>query len=756
MSARHGKRRLRAMIIAWSFIPAALILGTVALAHFVSFRNLTEDLVADRNRDLAVLLGNQYRGEIDELAQPLRVLASDFEIISSDPVRQQNALDLAYNRLWDYDAGVIVMSTSGQITAANGRRPELPGRDWSSRAFFRALVQQPRLTVSDIAPLGTLAQDVVVLAVPIYDDQGAPIGAVAGMFAVGAPESRITTFYTTIKKLAVAASGTAYIVDGAGRIVYHPDGAIINTSQAGQPVVARALEGGAGTLRHQDARGQPIIASYAPVPGTPWRIIVEEDWNVLTAASIPYQRLLLALLGLGLVVPAVVVALGTRRITRPVHDLIGAAQAIAGGDFSRRITPRGGAEIEALAGQFNRMAAQLEDSYATLEQRVANRTRELAALNAIAAVASRSLNIEDVLSAALGKTLEITGMAVGAAYRLDVERQTLHLVIQRGLPEEFVAYARQFPLAESIAGRVTGTREPALMRLEDYPEGELKRILTRQGVRLALGIPLVSKERVLGFITLGNREPRDVSAEELALMASIGQQVGVAVENAQLYEQAGQTAAAAERSRLARELHDAVSQTLFSANMIAGVLPRLWERDPAAARAQLEQLHQLTRGAQAEMRILLLELRPDALVATSLGDLLGQLAQAANSRAMAPVTVDVADDCAPPPEIKIALYRIAQEALNNVVKHAGAEHVRLSLARDSATITLTVADDGCGFDPDQVSGERLGQRTMRERADAIGARLTVTSAPREGTTVTCQWPGTQPAAPKRPPRPGPC
>jgi signal transduction histidine kinase len=147
----------------------------------------------------------------------------------------------------------------------------------------------------------------------------------------------------------------------------------------------------------------------------------------------------------------------------------------------------------------------------------------------------------------------------------------------------------------------------------------------------------------------------------------------------------------------------------------------------------------LTKGAQAEMRILLLELRPDALVETSLDALLRQLGQAISSRAMVEVGLDITAVCEPPAEVKVALYRIAQEALNNVVKHADAAHVALSLSCNAEAITLAVQDDGCGFDPDMTPRERLGQRSMQERACAIGAQLIVTSTPGEGTTITCNW-----------------
>lgn len=737
MTASRRMPRLRTVIIAWSFIPAAIILGIVALAHFASFQYLTEDLITERNHDLAVLLATQYMGEVNEMAQPLRVLASDIEIISADPLRQQTALSAARDQLWDFDAGVIVLNSEGQITAANERRLGLVGSRWADQPFFTQTLARGSLTLSDIVPAGPANRDAVIMAVPVYDDRWTLTGVVVGIVAVGMAEARVTDFYSDIRKVMLDAGSSTYLVDGAGRVIYHPETQYIGTSRAGDPVIARVQTGATGTLRATDASGQDIIASYAPVPQAPWGVIVEEDWDTLAAASQPYQRALLVLLVLGLLIPAAVVALGVRRITRPIHALIRAAQAAAGGDFSPRITARGSAEIAELAEQFNHMTGQLHESYATLEQRVADRTRDLAALNAITAVASRSLALDEVLGAALDKTLDVTGMAVGAAYRLDAAHQTLHLVAQRGLPSTFAELAGCVPRASSVAGQVDAALRPALLRVADYPEGVLKRILTEQGVQLALSIPLVAKQQVLGFINLGSRDVRALEDDELALMASIGQQVGVAVENARLYERAEEAAAAAERSRLARELHDAVSQTLFSASMIAGVLPRLWDRDQAAAREQLAQLQHLTKGAQAEMRILLLELRPAALVETPLGDLLEQLAQATGSRAMVPVALTVTGTCDPPVDVRIALYRIAQEALNNVVKHADAAQVTLALTCEGDTITLVVHDDGCGFDPDCVPPDRLGQRTMRERADTIGAQFAVTSAAGQGTTVMC-------------------
>jgi signal transduction histidine kinase/ligand-binding sensor domain-containing protein len=202
-------------------------------------------------------------------------------------------------------------------------------------------------------------------------------------------------------------------------------------------------------------------------------------------------------------------------------------------------------------------------------------------------------------------------------------------------------------------------------------------------------------------------------------------------------------AVAAERSRLARELHDAVTQTLFSASLIAEALPTLWERDQAKGRQLLEKLRQMSRGALAEMRTLLLEMRPAALAEMNLEDLLRQLAQAATGRMGVPVVVVVESECTLSSDVHAALYRIAQEALNNVVKHAQANQVVVSLRclppAEEGGVELCISDDGQGFDPGDIPTGHLGLGIMRERAQDIGAAFEVESRPGHGTRITVVW-----------------
>lgn len=211
------------------------------------------------------------------------------------------------------------------------------------------------------------------------------------------------------------------------------------------------------------------------------------------------------------------------------------------------------------------------------------------------------------------------------------------------------------------------------------------------------------------------------------------------LDEAMLTQRARQQAAAEERNRLARDLHDAVSQTLFSASLISEVLPRLWQRDEKEGRKRLEEVRQLTRGALAEMRTLLLELRPDSLVEAEIDYLLNQLGESITGRSRVPVTVAVTGRCTVPVEVKVALYRIAQEALNNVAKHAGAKAAKVKLLCRAGRVTLQVSDDGKGFNTRGIPPNSLGLNIMRERAREIGASLSVGSKAGEGTTIKATW-----------------
>jgi signal transduction histidine kinase len=254
-----------------------------------------------------------------------------------------------------------------------------------------------------------------------------------------------------------------------------------------------------------------------------------------------------------------------------------------------------------------------------------------------------------------------------------------------------------------------------------------------------LVVPLLVKEQVIGVVRIDNAAERAYTPRHATMAMAFAGQAAMAIENARLYTKAHEVAAMEERTRLAHELHDSVTQMLFSASLTAEVLPTLWERDATAGREHLGGLRVLTRGALAEMRTLLLELRPAALTDAPLADLLRPLVDAFMGRKRVQADLFVEGDRQFPPDVQIALFRIAQEALNNVAKHARATHVIVRLRSDAADTELEISDNGRGFDHTGIGAEHFGLKIMAERAAAIGAQLTVASKPGAGTHLWVQW-----------------
>jgi ligand-binding sensor domain-containing protein/signal transduction histidine kinase len=286
-------------------------------------------------------------------------------------------------------------------------------------------------------------------------------------------------------------------------------------------------------------------------------------------------------------------------------------------------------------------------------------------------------------------------------------------------------------------------REPLVISdLQDYWDSLLQiESVVPVAHSALLGIPLVIAENIYGGLLMFYDHVREFDRDDLELGFTFADQAALAIANNQLREQVKETATASERSRLARELHDAVTQTLFSASLIAETLTPAWENDPNEGRQLIQDLRQLTRGALAEMRTLLMELRPSALEEAQLPDLFNQLSESTMGRASVQVTVNIDNYGIIPANVRIALYRIAQESLNNVVKHSRAEMAELNLHYnpEDKSILLTVVDNGCGFDPEDVSGHHLGLNIIRERVQAIGAALSIESELEQGTKVTVFW-----------------
>ncbi len=746
---QRGRPSLRRRIILWSLLPAMAILAAVAGYASLTYYAVTEDQIMERNLALTQLQASKLATDLIDYVDLLDQVAQTSDMASGLPALQSHALRAAIPTLRVFDAGVVFLDSSGTVVAADARRLDAVGMDWSDRSIFYPLHQVSRYpicsSIEDV-PFEDTPQ-VIAIMLPVRGQGGAYIGVLAGLFGLAPqrPGSAVSELNKTLGRIRANIDASVYVVDASGQAINAAFNGTDITATSSHPAIAAVLRGDTGALRTVNPDGEQVIASYAPVPDTPWGLVQEEDWDALVAPIAKRGRYLLALLGLGLLLPLLVIAIGMRRITGPVADLTEAASQMADGELEHTIEVPSDEELADLAMAFNRMSAQLRDLYRDLERKVADRTRELATLNSVADVVSRSLDTSQILTAALERILAALGLAGGAAYEWVATEGTWRTVVRLDVENDTAARIRD---ALPDAAAQTEFQGSQTRSLDDIPDGALRRALSATGAFGAMVLPLSARQRILGMIVLKTSD-NALAGENEALLASIAQQVGVALENARLYDAAQVAAAAAERSRLAAELHDSVTQTLFSANLIAGVLPLLWESNPDQAQQRLAELQQLTQGALAEMRSLLLELRPAALAETPLADLLRQLGDAAAGRARITVCVEADRDITIANEAKTALYRIAQESLSNATKHAGASRIDIILRAVSTShtghggptgICMSIADNGRGFDPSEEFPGHLGLQIMRERAEKVGASLAIESAPEQGTIVTVTVP----------------
>lgn len=361
-----------------------------------------------------------------------------------------------------------------------------------------------------------------------------------------------------------------------------------------------------------------------------------------------------------------------------------------------------------------------------LEQHVQERTQELQVLLDVAATANSSLNLSEVLEKTLDLLVDLVGASRSGVILLDEDTGDLSPYALR--PEQVVS-------PDELSTMLSACQSVLAAGQALYIAPNINQGLREPGALL----PLQTRGGSLGVLVIIGSEGGAFSPDKLALFQSIADQLSIAVDNARLFQKNEQAAIAAERNRLARDLHDAVTQTLFSASMIAEVLPKIWEDNPEEGRRRLEELRQLTRGALSEMRTLLMELRPAALTDTDLGDLIRHQVNAFIARTRLAVTYE--RDCIanPPVAVKEAFYRIAQEAFNNIAKHAEATQVMVRLECLPGRAELRLQDNGVGFDLHAPDHEGLGLGIMQERARSVAAQIEISSQPHQGASLRVVW-----------------
>jgi PAS domain S-box-containing protein len=378
-----------------------------------------------------------------------------------------------------------------------------------------------------------------------------------------------------------------------------------------------------------------------------------------------------------------------------------------------------------------------------LELQVAARTRELSTILEITKNVASTLELRPLLQLVLTQLKAIVDYSRASIFLQ--EGDEIVLLDSRQSAEAGGPLSLRIPIPV-VQGMWDRIREGGAYIIDDVrgdtPAAEAYRAAVGglyetafRGIHSWMGVPLALKDRLLGLLTVSHTQPGYYTEVHAALVGAIASQAAIAIENARLYEQAQQLAAVEERQRLARELHDSVSQALYGIALGARTARTLLDRDPARAVEPVDYVLSLAEAGLAEMRALIFELRPESLEIEGLVAALDKQIAATSARYNIAVDSALGDEPSLSLADKEVFYRIGQEALHNIVKHSRATQASVRLAASNGDVMMEIADNGVGFEAGQSFPGHIGLVSMAERAASIGARLDVESAPGKGTMV---------------------
>ena len=407
-------------------------------------------------------------------------------------------------------------------------------------------------------------------------------------------------------------------------------------------------------------------------------------------------------------------------------------------------------------------SVSFESNLQDLEDKTKKPYRELLALSRVSAAVSGLWDLDAVLVVALDTMLEIMNGTIGGILLIDEQTQTLSYRVYRGLSDKY-AEEMHLKMGEGIAGRVAQTGKSVLVEdISTDPRAAWLTLISTEGLKAFISVPLRAKDTVLGVLNVASHSPHHFTQDDMHLLHTIGDQVGVAIEQAELYDRLRKErenyrrlarhmliAQEEERGRVARELHDETSQSLtgLSLNMQALLsIANASDFGDATFKAKLEQAHNITLQLNSEINKIMKSLRPTALDSLGLGPAIHQFAE--NRLQPLGINVSVKQEGMEerlPSEVEFGLYRIAQGSIANIALHSQARNAVVSLGCNSYELTMQIEDDGKGFDasrPIEVdeSGRGRGLFGMKERASLLSGACDIQSQPGKGTRIMVKVP----------------
>lgn len=774
------------------------VVGLIAIFLFLGVSNARQSTrqILNGRMVLARLSAATLDSNLRHIRSVLQIVAvrSVLRDPAASPEQVQAALDEGYDQISRTGQGIYLLDLSGRVLyTANAYTLNL---DWQTLPVFG-----PEPPATPKIYLLSKSQPWAVQAAPVLDGTGRPYRWLAAVLDFDGAD--LAPFRSAMD---LGRSGTLDLVEADGRVlissqpgriraVSQPEALVSKFFVAGRPVVETCL----GCAGSDPAEGSDEVIAFAPLSQAPWGVVVRQKANELMA---PVNQLLFQTLLLGIATICGALALvwvTSASLIHPLQMLKDSVDRISAGDLDTPMEAlssgwlggrrRRSDEIGQLAASFEGMRQQLRRSMdeiqalnRDLDGRVQERTQvareaqfqaqaardrllrrntQLAILNAVATTVNQSLNLKDILERSLDAVLRLTEVDIGAVFLLDEIKGALQLMAYRGLSKEAAELAAEFGLLDSNCGGVLEHGQLVVVPDLSRYHNRRARSLQRENLSTLVHVPLTAKGSVLGSMCVGTHRVREFDPEEQELLTALGSQIAVAIENARLYAEVQHkerlrgelfkkaiNAQEEERRRIARELHDETSQSLTALLFAAETAREM--KGIREARKQLDQMHDLLQHTLDGVHKVIFDLRPSMLDHLGLVPAIRSLAK--NRLEARGVRVTVQERGEPhrlTPEMETALYRVVQEAVSNIARHAAARNVLITCALNGPLAEVRVEDDGIGFDltgldltPDNPRG--LGLLGMQERLELLGGEVQILTTPGSGTLLRICMPLLEP------------
>ncbi|MBI2849838.1 MAG: GAF domain-containing protein [Chloroflexi bacterium] len=737
---------------------------SLALFSLLSVQSLNESTRRILEQRLAIsrILANSVDENMTQALAHMQSAAA----LNFLPTEQESNVLVSPLRQTLIDTGISVqniflVNPEGKIEQVVPENPAILGTDWSRLLEVKQTLETGKPVISNEFTEPQTATEMVLAVVPFVTSQGKILGVLAA--SIDPAESSIRSMSQIVQ---IGNTGYVEIVDGNGLVLArtepgvpprlleksdHP-GRFSDLIREGKAVVRtchRCHEGKQELFRRRD------IIAFAPLSTIPWGVAIRQSEDEALA---PTRQLEFRLLSLGVILllgALLLVWFMTQGVVKPLKMLKAAAQRFAVGNFDAAVPLRRGDEIGQLSVSFYTMAQELAKS----RNQLLSRNKELAAMNSISVAVSQSLDLKQLSESALQNVLKITQTTTGCIFLASSDGDRLEPMISLGSSVIFGCQKSGLAKADCACRQVLRHRQ-TLMVTDVSQCPMLGAEAKGEAVTSFASIPLNSKNRALGIMNVACSGELYFTEKDFELFNSIGFQVGLAMENSFLYNEAKQkeelrgqllssiiSAQEEERKRISRELHDGSGQTLTAAIMNVESIETLIPAKESVLNEKIQGVKALIAHTLEDIRRLTHDLRPMAL--DDLG--LASAIRAYVKNRLEPANIQVKFESKGltasrrlSPAIENALFRIIQEATNNIVRHANAHKVDIQLSLENDMVKAIVEDDGRGFETESVftseSKQSLGLLGIKERVALLGGTFSIKSRRYQGTRLAVEIP----------------